>query len=112
MAGDLVGYGAYPNECIERTIELGALCVAGNHDLIALGDLSDERISAPARASLRWTSERLSESSRGFLRSLRGLRLSAEALGERDEAERCQAFLRELAPDAPEVVLPHGPAVP
>jgi predicted phosphodiesterase len=70
VAGDLVGYGAFPNECIERVVELGALCVAGNHDLIALGLLSDERISAPARASLRWTSERLSESSRSFLRSL------------------------------------------
>ena len=32
------------------------------------------------------------------------------ALGERDEAERCQAFLRELAPDAPSLALPHSPA--
>jgi hypothetical protein len=52
------------------------------------------------------------EPNRGFLRALRGLQLSAEALGERDEAERCQAFLRELAPDAPDLALPHGPAAP
>ncbi|HEX6678448.1 MAG TPA: DUF3151 family protein [Actinomycetes bacterium] len=50
------------------------------------------------------------EPNRGFLRALRGLQLSADALGERDEAERCQAFLRELAPDAPDLALPHSPA--
>src|SRR5881628_1603195 len=51
VAGDLVGYGAYPNECVEVVEELGAICVAGNHDLIALGRLSDERIGTPARVS-------------------------------------------------------------
>ena len=38
---------------------------------------------------------------RGFLRALDGLRASAEAIGERDEAERCAQFLRQLDPDWP-----------
>jgi len=38
---------------------------------------------------------------RGFLRSLRGLGDAAAAIGETDEAERCRAFLEQLAPDAP-----------
>lgn len=38
---------------------------------------------------------------RGFLRSLDGLRADAEAIGERDEAERCALFLRQLDPDWP-----------
>jgi hypothetical protein len=38
---------------------------------------------------------------RGFLRALDGLRESAEAIGESDEAERCVAFLRQLDPDWP-----------
>lgn len=38
---------------------------------------------------------------RGFLRALDGLRASAEAIGEADEAERCAAFLRQLDPDWP-----------
>ena len=38
---------------------------------------------------------------RGFLRSLKGLGGSADALGETDEAERCASFLRDLAPDVP-----------
>lgn len=57
--GDLVGYGAFPNECVERIAELDAVCVAGNHDLIALGRLSDTRCIELARRSLRWTRERL-----------------------------------------------------
>jgi Protein of unknown function (DUF3151) len=38
---------------------------------------------------------------RGFLRALDGLRASAEAIGEADEAERCAVFLRQLDPDWP-----------
>jgi hypothetical protein len=38
---------------------------------------------------------------RGFLRSLAGLGKAAEAVGEADEATRCEEFLRQLSPDAP-----------
>jgi hypothetical protein len=34
----------------------------------------------------------------GFLRSLMALRAAATAIGEDDEAERCEAFLNELDP--------------
>ena len=40
---------------------------------------------------------------RGFLSSLRGLAAAAKAIGEISEAERCTAFLGEIAPDAPAV---------
>jgi predicted phosphodiesterase len=70
VAGDLVGYGPYPNECVELVAGLDAVCVAGNHDLIALGRLSDERCIPMARHSLRWTSGVLGEAARTFLASL------------------------------------------
>lgn len=37
----------------------------------------------------------------GFLRSLKGLGLAAEEIGELDEAQRCFEFYAQLAPEAP-----------
>lgn len=70
VAGDLVGYGAFPNECVERVAELDAACVAGNHDLIVLGELSDDRCIPLARNSLTWTREVLSGDARTYLEAL------------------------------------------
>jgi predicted phosphodiesterase len=70
VAGDLVGYGPHPNECVELVAGLGGICVAGNHDLIALGRLSDERCIPMARHSLRWTRGVLGEAARAYLASL------------------------------------------
>src|SRR5690242_5868678 len=39
------------------------------------------------------------ETNRGFLRALDGLRSSAEAIGEADEAQRCAEFLYQLDPE-------------
>jgi len=70
IAGDLVGYGPNPNECVELVAGLDAVCIAGNHDLIALDRLSDERCPEIARRSLRWTRGVLDEDARAFLDSL------------------------------------------
>lgn len=40
-------------------------------------------------------------SNHGFLRSLLGLAVMAAAIGEADEAERCQIFLAQLDPSGP-----------
>ena len=42
---------------------------------------------------------------RGFLRALHGLAVVAGRIGERDEAERCELFLRQLDPAWPPVDL-------
>ena len=41
------------------------------------------------------------EPNRGFLRSLKGLALAADRIGEEAEAKRCEEFFAQLAPDAP-----------
>lgn len=69
-AGDLVGYGPFPNECVELVAGLEPISVQGNHDLIALGHLSDERCIPLARASLAWTRRRLARSARDWLEAL------------------------------------------
>jgi predicted phosphodiesterase len=70
VAGDVVGYGARPNECVDEIAGLDPISVAGNHDLIALGRLSDERCIPLAQRSLRWTRSELSVRSRDWLEAL------------------------------------------
>lgn len=66
--GDLVGYGAEPDECVARIIEVGATCVAGNHDYAAIGLTSIACFNDEARRSVHWTRKRLSEEHKAFLR--------------------------------------------
>ncbi len=66
-AGDLVGYGPQPNECVEAVRRLGAVSVAGNHDLIAVGALSEDRCERLARESLRWTRTVLDDEAGDYL---------------------------------------------
>lgn len=46
---------------------------------------------------------------RGFLRALEGVRRTAAAIGEDDEAERCALFLRQLDPAWPPPDFDDGP---
>lgn len=69
-AGDLVGYGPHPNECVETIASRDIACVAGNHDLIALGRLSDVRCVQLAKDSQRWTRSVLTSDSLRHLESL------------------------------------------
>jgi predicted phosphodiesterase len=70
VAGDIVGYGAFPNECVEAVVELSAVAVAGNHDLVATGRLPPTVLGEIARVSAIWTREALTGSSRQFLDEL------------------------------------------
>ncbi|GAA4864500.1 metallophosphoesterase family protein [Actinomycetospora straminea] len=53
--GDIVGWGPHPNECVEIVAELEAVTVTGNHELMALDVLTEERCGRMARESTRWT---------------------------------------------------------
>jgi predicted phosphodiesterase len=68
--GDLVGYGPFPNECVARVRALEALCVAGNHDLIATGRLDDAGIGPLAHLTLDWTRSVLGDEARDYLERL------------------------------------------
>lgn len=69
-AGDLVGYGPYPNECVELVAGLGATCVAGNHDLMAVGVLSLEHEIPLVQVTQRWTQRVLGTDARSYLEGL------------------------------------------
>lgn len=67
--GDLVDYGADPNEVVELVRERKVRAVLGNHDRAALqGDVS--MFNAWAAISSKWTARTLSEDSSIFLRGL------------------------------------------
>jgi putative phosphoesterase len=67
--GDLVDYGADPNEVIDTVREEGVISILGNHDSAALtGDTS--LFNPRAAMSSKWTSGRLSKSSTEYLRAL------------------------------------------
>jgi predicted phosphodiesterase len=69
-AGDLVGYGPFPNECVDVVAGLGGVCVAGNHDLMALERLPDDRCGKLVLDSQRWTRRVMREDVREFLAGL------------------------------------------
>jgi len=70
--GDLVGYGADPSACVERVRELPELvCVAGNHDLAAIGGYELRWFNPFARAAIVWTAEQLTQDQKDYLGSLR-----------------------------------------
>jgi len=67
--GDIVGYGASPNEVIELLRKRKAVCIVGNHDHAALtGDVGD--FNAAAAIATTWTSRRLTEENLAFLARL------------------------------------------
>ncbi len=68
--GDLVGYGAAPQECIERVLELKPqILVAGNHDWAVAGRLGLEYFNHYAREAILWTRKVLPRRQMEFLGS-------------------------------------------
>lgn len=68
--GDVVGYGADPNECVERVRNIAETTVLGNHDLACV-DLSETaNFNRYAREACTWTEGQLTEKSREWLKSL------------------------------------------
>ena len=66
--GDVVGYGACPNECIDWCKQHVKAIVRGNHDKVAVGLDEAEGYNAVATASLAWTSSVLTNQNRNYIR--------------------------------------------
>jgi predicted phosphodiesterase len=69
--GDIVGYGADPNECVELIRKRVKYVVIGNHDYAVAVDPSElAYFSSHARESDLWTREVLTRENLEFLKSL------------------------------------------
>ncbi len=68
--GDLVGYGADPNCCVEAVRQLSCLTVLGNHDSVAAGREEPTYFNPLARKAIEWTREVIEGENRGYLKEL------------------------------------------
>ena len=68
--GDVVGYGPFPNECVERLREFDHLCIAGNHDWAVINKLDYEDFQPHARFVASWTHQQLTKANFNYLYQL------------------------------------------
>ena len=79
--GDVIGYGASPNECCESVRSYEMPVISGNHDL-AVTDLSTNLawFNPVAAAAIEWTREQLTPDNGEFLRTRPRMLQSKETL--------------------------------
>jgi diadenosine tetraphosphatase ApaH/serine/threonine PP2A family protein phosphatase len=68
--GDFVGYGASPNECLDRLRPLVTAAVVGNHDVAVCGRSRLGDFTSNAAQAARWTGTVLSPENRAWLEAL------------------------------------------
>jgi predicted phosphodiesterase len=116
-AGDLVGYGPSPNECVALLASVGAVCVVGNHDLMALDALPGARAGVLARETITWTRKVLTPTTTQYLaglprrRTVHGVLLAHGSPDDPQEyvrsTERAVQLLAQLERPAQLLVLGH-----
>lgn len=65
--GDVVGYGADPDACVEIVAERAQVWAAGNHDYGVAGLVGLDWFNRYARAACVWTRDRLDDDHRRYL---------------------------------------------
>jgi predicted phosphodiesterase len=68
--GDIVGYGADPDKCIDNLQELTSCVVAGNHDWAAVGLTDSSHFNHAAKTAVEWTARKISADHQEFLKKL------------------------------------------
>lgn len=68
--GDIVGYGANPNECIDIVQKRCAVVLLGNHDAAAIDQSVAQYFTTHARTSAEWTASHLHPDHKKYLGTL------------------------------------------
>ncbi len=68
--GDIVGYGASPNECVELLLKHTSYILLGNHDQAAVHIESAEYFNPYARTAIEWTHKTLNSKNIKILKEL------------------------------------------
>ena len=99
--GDIVGYGADPNACVDIIREREIPSVIGNHDAAASGVTEPWNFNEAAREAVLWTRDELTSENRDFL----------AALSERIETEDFMAVHGAIS-DPDKYIFSYRDAVP
>jgi predicted phosphodiesterase len=102
--GDLVGYGADPDACVELARQHAAISLAGNHDLVVTGALPLEEFSRGAAIAARWTQQTITPETREYLDRLEPMKLD-EAIGLYHASPRDPVWEYVLSPLQAELCL-------
>lgn len=68
--GDMVGYGPYPNECVELLRKRECMAISGNHDYGSVGKISLADFNVDARWACEWAREALAPENRAYIEEL------------------------------------------
>jgi len=68
--GDVVGYGANPNEVVQLARERADVTIRGNHDQAAIDPAQEAHFNSWAVQAIRWTRDQLTAESLDYLKSL------------------------------------------
>ncbi len=68
--GDVVGYGPEPGECVRMVRVWCDICIPGNHDWAAVGNIDLSGFGKSAAESALWTRDRISPEDRVYLKNL------------------------------------------
>jgi len=68
--GDVVGYNANPNECVDIVRSEAMTCVLGNHDAAVSGISTPDTFNPHARQAMFWTRRVITEDNRRFIAAL------------------------------------------
>lgn len=68
--GDVVGYGARPEECAQVVRALAQIAIVGNHDAAACGRMGEDYYYDDARKALRWTKKQITRRTSQWLAGL------------------------------------------
>jgi diadenosine tetraphosphatase ApaH/serine/threonine PP2A family protein phosphatase len=68
--GDIIGYGPFPNGCVDLVRAKCLAAVKGNHDSGLLGETPTDQFNQNGQAAIRWTKNKITPQNLQYLSSL------------------------------------------
>jgi diadenosine tetraphosphatase ApaH/serine/threonine PP2A family protein phosphatase len=110
--GDVVGYGASPNECCDAVRRIADVTLLGNHDAAVAGRIDYAFYYDAARHALDWTAQRLRADNLAWLSGLPYTHRMGDVGFSHGSPVRPEAYEYILAREQAEDLLPHLDELP